>query len=58
MLLQVDLPWAVFGLVADEAGVVTRAAPIASFTVGWHVTDVVAYYVGRGGKVEQIWQSS
>jgi len=54
MLLRVELPWAVFGLITDESGAVIRAAPIARYTVGWDVEQVVSYFVGRGGKVERV----
>lgn len=53
MLLRVEMPWAVFGLITDAAGV-TRAAPIAHYTVGWDYDQVCNYFVGRGGKVEEL----
>jgi len=52
MLLRIDLPWAVFGIICDEMGAVTRAAPIAHYTVGWTREQVVDYFIGRGAKVQ------
>lgn len=53
MLVRVDLPWAVFGLILED-NVVIEAAPIASWATGKSAREVLAYYKGRGARLERI----
>jgi hypothetical protein len=50
-MLHVDVPWACFGIVADEEGVVISAAPIAGWAVGRRAREVEAYWRGRGARL-------
>jgi hypothetical protein len=50
-LLRVELPWACFGLVVDDHGRVTVAAPIARWAEGRRGQEVAAAYRRRGGQV-------
>ena len=50
MLYRIDLPYACFGLVVCN-GQVTGAPPIARWTVGRSIKDVVAYYTRKGASV-------
>lgn len=50
-LVRVDNGFAVFGLIVDDAGFVTEAAPIAKWSEGRRGRDVVRYFRERGAKV-------
>lgn len=51
-LWSVDVPWACFGIVAENNTVV-EAANIASWATGKPLDEVLMYFVGRGGKVQR-----
>ena len=51
MILRVELPWACFGLVIRENRVI-RAAPIAWYCTGWPTAKALAYWRGRGARIE------
>ena len=50
-LVQVELPWACFGLEVDDHGQVVTAAPIAAWTLGRPARPVLAGYRRRGGQL-------
>ena len=50
---SVDVPWACFGIIAEDE-VVVEAAPIANWTYGKNIFEVLDYY-RRRGKIELIW---
>lgn len=53
VLIRVVLPWAVFGLIVED-GIVVEAAPIAAWATGKSAREVLAYYKGRGARLERI----
>lgn len=48
--IGVSLPFATFALIVDR-GVVTDAAPIARYTVGWEARRADEYFTRRGARV-------
>ena len=53
MLYRISLPYATFGLVAEN-NIVVKAAPIAKWAIGKTIDNVLFYYEGRGAKVTVI----
>ena len=53
MLIRVVLPWACFGIIVEE-NIVVDAAPIAAWSIGKPAREVLAYFKGRGARLEQI----
>lgn len=51
-LIWVDTGRACFGLVVSDELVVTRAPPIARYTVGWPAARAKGYLRGRGFEVQ------
>lgn len=50
--IAVDLPYAVFALDVDDAGIIVRAPPIAKWTIGKQWRKVTDYYERRGATVK------
>lgn len=50
-LIQIRLPWACFGLIV-HAGIVVESAPIARWSVGKTIDEVIHHFEGKGGKAE------
>jgi len=51
---RIVLPYAVFAVVVDEAGVVTIAAPIGRWMRSKRLTEVTRWVRGKGGTVEEV----
>lgn len=54
-LWSIDVPWACFGLVAQD-GVVVEVAPIARWAEGKSLSYVLDYFCRKGGKTELVWR--
>jgi len=54
-LWSIDVPWACFGLVAQD-GKVVEVAPIAHWAEGKATEEVLSYFRRKGGKVELVWR--
>lgn len=54
-LWSIDVPWACFGLIAQN-GVVIEVAPIAKWANGKTTEEVLGYFRRKGGKVELVWR--
>ncbi len=50
---RVTLPWACFGIISKE-GIVVSAAPVAKWAIGKPVGKVIAYYLNRGARAEEL----
>jgi hypothetical protein len=53
-LYRVVLPYAVAGVIADDAGIIRRAAPILRWAVGRPVAALARWTRGRGGTVTKL----
>lgn len=50
--VEMNRPRATFGFTFDhDTKVVTKAAPIAHYLVGWHVHEAISYLRSRGAKL-------
>lgn len=52
-MIRITAPHFCAGLVLDDLGVVTRAAPILRYMLGWRASRVVTYATRKGWQVEQ-----
>jgi hypothetical protein len=52
VLIRVTLSYAVFGLIVEN-DVVTEAAPIARWSVGKPIRDVLTYYRSKGATFQR-----
>ena len=46
-LYYIDVPYACFGVITNEYNIVIRVAPIAKWTIGKPIIEVLKYYVKR-----------
>lgn len=53
MLYRVMLPYAVYGIVV-ESGFITKAAPIAEWSIGWSLGAFSIWIKRKSGTIERI----
>lgn len=53
-LVWIDTSYATFGVVFDDSGTVVDAAPIAAWSLGKRVSDVVDFFVKKNASVVKI----
>lgn len=54
-MISITLSFACFGVVIGSDGTVSRAAPIAAYTLGWPAHRVIEYFKGRGAQLHYIY---
>jgi hypothetical protein len=54
-LWSIDVPWACFGLVAQD-GVVVEVAPIANWATGKTTKEVLNYFRRKDAKIDLVWR--
>jgi len=55
-LYSVGVPYACFGIITDETGLITETAPIAKWAIGKYISYVKHYFeTKKSGTVTQVY---
>lgn len=55
-LYSIDVPYACFGIITDETGLIIETAPIAKWAIGKYISYVKYYFEKhKNGTVEKVY---